>query len=59
MTSRSVQKRYIECPFCSGVLEPKMGKMRCPECRARFEWFSAESPRWSEKMESIFVDIEI
>ena len=48
MTSKSKPKRYIECPFCSGILEPKMGKMNCPECRARFEY--------DDRMESIFID---
>ena len=48
MTSRSKPKRYIECPFCSGVLEPKIGKMQCPECHAKF--------RYDDRMESIFVD---
>jgi hypothetical protein len=48
MTSRSKPKRYIECPFCSGVLEPKIGKMKCPECHTKFEY--------DDRMESIFVD---
>ena len=30
------QKQFIECPFCSGLLEPKSGKQKCPECRAGF-----------------------
>ena len=50
MTSRSKPKRYIDCPFCSGVLEPKIGKMRCPECHARFEF--------DERMENVFVDTD-
>ena len=48
MTSRSEPKRYIECPFCSGVLEPKLGKMKCPECHAGFEY--------DARMECVFVD---
>ena len=50
MTSISKRKRYIECPFCSGVLEPKIGKMKCPECHAKFEY--------DDRMESVFVDAE-
>ena len=50
MTSRSKTKRYIECPFCSGVLEPKVGKMKCPECHAKFEY--------DDRVESIFVDTD-
>jgi len=30
------QKNYIECPFCSGLLEPKLGRQTCPECHAGF-----------------------
>ena len=36
------------CPFCSGVLEPKIGKMKCPECNARSEY--------DDRMECVFVD---
>ena len=50
MTPRSKPKRYIECPFCSGVLEPKIGNMQCPECHAKFEY--------DDRMESIFVDTD-
>jgi len=50
MTSRSKRKRYIECPFCSGVLEPKIGKMKCPECHAKFEF--------DDRVESVFVDTD-
>ena len=28
------QKNYIECPFCSGLVEAKPGRLTCPECRA-------------------------
>jgi len=50
MTSRSKPKRYIECPFCSGVLEPKIGKMKCPECGAKFEY--------DDSFGGVFVDIK-
>ncbi len=50
MTSRSKSKRCIECPFCSGVLEPKIGKMKCPECHAKFEY--------DDRMESVCVDTD-
>ena len=50
MTSRSKPKRYIECPFSSGVLELKIGKMKCPECHAKFEY--------DDRMESVFVDTD-
>ena len=40
--------RHIECPFCSGVLEPKIGKMKCPECHAKFEY--------DDRIECVFVD---
>ena len=48
MTAVAPQHRYIECPFCSGVLEPKLDKMKCPECHAKFEY--------DDRMESVFVD---
>ena len=48
MTFRSKPKRFIECPVCSGVLEPKIGKMKCPECHANFEY--------DDRMECVFVD---
>jgi hypothetical protein len=38
MTSRFKAKHYIECPFCSGVLEPKIGKMKIPECHDNFKY---------------------
>ena len=50
MTSRSKSKRYIEYPFCSGVLEPKIGKMKCPECHAKFQY--------DDRRECIFVDTD-
>jgi hypothetical protein len=37
MTPESKQQRCIECPFCSGLVGPKIGKMKFPECKARFE----------------------
>ncbi len=48
MTYLPKQKRYIECPFCSDLLEPKLGKIKCPECHANFEY--------DDRMESVFVD---
>ena len=48
MIPRTKSKRYIECPFCSGVLEPKIGTMKCPECHAKFQY--------DDRMESVFVD---
>jgi hypothetical protein len=36
------------CPFCSYVLELRPGKMKCPECQARFEY--------DDRMECVFVD---
>ena len=39
---------YIECPFCQGLLEPKPGKQKCPECHARFEI--------NDRLESMFAD---
>ena len=30
------------------MLEPKVGKMKCPECHAKF--------RYDDRMESVFVD---
>jgi len=50
MTTRSKPKRFIECPFCSGVLEPKIGKMKCPDCNAKFSY--------DDRMESVFGDTE-
>ncbi len=43
-------KRYVECPFCSGVLEPKLDKMKCPECHVKFEY--------GNRMESVFADTD-
>lgn len=48
MTFESKQAQYIECPFCSGLVEPKIGKMKCSECHARFEYY--------DRLECIFVD---
>jgi hypothetical protein len=48
MTSRSKRKRYIECPFCIAPLKPKVGKIQCPMCEAKFEY--------DDRMECIFVD---
>jgi hypothetical protein len=39
-----------QSPFCSGVLEPKIGTMKCPGCHSRFEY--------DDRMESVFVDTE-
>jgi RNA polymerase subunit RPABC4/transcription elongation factor Spt4 len=39
---------YIECPFCQGLLEPKSGKQKCPECGVSLEI--------DERLESIFAD---
>jgi hypothetical protein len=38
------------CPFCTSGIEPKTGKMKCPECHAKFEY--------GDRMESIFIDVE-
>ena len=42
------QNQYIECPFCSGLVEPKPGRQKCPECHTGFTY--------DEEMERIFVD---
>lgn len=39
---------YIECPFCQGLLEPKTGKQKCPECGVHLEI--------DDRLESIFAD---
>jgi hypothetical protein len=50
MPPEKKQPKYIECPFCSGLVEPKIGKMKCPECKAQF--------RYNEKAECIFADLD-
>ena len=40
--------KAVECPFYSGALEPKTGKMKCPECHTKFHY--------DDRMESVFVD---
>lgn len=35
---RSKQPAWVECPFCSGVVKPKTGMMKCPECGAAFRY---------------------
>jgi len=50
MTVESKQPLYIECPFCSGLVEPKLGKMKCPECKARFEY--------DDRLECVFADLD-
>lgn len=47
---KTKQTRYIECPFCSGLVEPKIGKMRCSECKAQFAY--------DDSKEGVFVDLE-
>ena len=42
------QKNYIECPFCNGLVEPKPGKLACPECHAAL--------LYDEGKQHIFVD---
>ncbi|MBW2611198.1 MAG: hypothetical protein JRD49_05920 [Deltaproteobacteria bacterium] len=42
------EKRFIECPFCSGLVEPRRGRMKCPECHAVFTY--------DDRLESIIVD---
>ena len=42
------KKQFIECPFCSGLVEPKPGRQKCPECRAVFVY--------DEGLQNIFVD---
>ena len=42
------QKQFIECPFCSGLVEPRPGRQECPECHAGFVY--------DKNLESIFVD---
>ncbi len=39
---------FIECPFFQGLLEPKSGKQRCPECGTNLEI--------DDRLECIFVD---
>jgi len=42
------QPAYIECPFCSGVVKPASGVIKCPECKAVF--------RFDDRRECFFVD---
>ena len=42
------QKEFIECPFCSGLVEPRSGRQKCPECHVEF--------LYDEGLQSIFVD---
>lgn len=42
------QKHFIECPFCSGLVEPKPGRLKCPECHTEMVY--------DEKLLNIFVD---
>lgn len=42
------KKRYIECPFCSGLFEPRPGRQKCPECHTGFVY--------DEGMQRTFVD---
>ena len=49
-TSESKQKPYIECSFCFVLLEPRLAKMKCPECHAQFEW--------NDWLECVFVDFD-
>jgi hypothetical protein len=44
----SIELCYVTCPFCSGLVEPRTGKMKCPECHAKFEY--------DDRMECVFVD---
>lgn len=48
MKKTSSPPAYIECPFCSGVVKPKKGVIKCPECSAVFEW--------DELRDSVFVN---
>jgi NMD protein affecting ribosome stability and mRNA decay len=48
MTSNPNQPDYIECPYCQGLLEPKSGKQKCPECGANLEI--------DDRLECIFAD---
>jgi hypothetical protein len=50
MTPKSKQTRYINCPFCSGLIEPKIGQTKCPECKAKFTY--------DDRLESVFVDLD-
>ena len=50
MTELSKEIRKVKCPFCSGVLKPILGKMKYPECHAKFEY--------DDQMESVFVDTD-
>jgi DNA-directed RNA polymerase subunit RPC12/RpoP len=50
MSPEKKQTQYIECPFCSGLVEPKIGKMKCYECKAQFEY--------SEKEDLLFADLD-
>jgi hypothetical protein len=42
------QNKFIECPFCSGLVEPRTGMQKCPECHAGFIY--------DEGLQGIFVD---
>ena len=42
------KKSYIECPFCSGLVEPRPGKQECPECHTGFVY--------DEGLQGIFLD---
>jgi hypothetical protein len=44
----TIKPDYIECPFCQGLLEPKSGKQKCPECGANLEI--------DDRLECIFAD---
>jgi hypothetical protein len=50
MTPETKQTRYIDCPFCSGLVEPTLEKMMCPECKTRFEY--------DDRLECVFVDLD-
>jgi hypothetical protein len=50
MAEESKQQRYIECPFCSGFVEPKIGKMQSPECKAHFEY--------DDRLECVFAELD-
>lgn len=49
MTPETKKPLYVECPFCSGLVDPKIGKMKCPECHARF--------KYDERLECVFADL--
>lgn len=42
------QHQFIECPFCSGLVEPGPGRQKCPECHALFVY--------DEMLQRVFVD---